>query len=100
MIDSDRYFLACSRYIDLNPVRASIVADPADYPWSSYRSNAGVCPDPLLTRHPLVEGLGRDDAARGAAYRALAFEGIPDETLTTIRRAVQRGTILGSESGL
>ena len=23
-------------YIDLNPVRAGLVEDPADYPWSSY----------------------------------------------------------------
>src|SRR5262249_15402437 len=39
-IDSEVYFLACSRYIELNPVRARMCATPADHPWSSYRANA------------------------------------------------------------
>jgi len=34
------YLLLCQRYIELNPVRAAMVADPADYRWSSYRSGA------------------------------------------------------------
>ncbi len=36
LIEKDRYFLAVSRYIHLNPVRAGIVAEPEDYRWSSY----------------------------------------------------------------
>src|SRR5262247_1018598 len=39
-IDSDAYLLTCQRYIELNPVRARMVADPADYPWSSHAANA------------------------------------------------------------
>ena len=31
----DTYFLVCQRYIELNPVRAQMVSDPADYKWSS-----------------------------------------------------------------
>jgi putative transposase len=31
-IDSDAYFLSCSRYIELNPIRAKMVAHPRDYP--------------------------------------------------------------------
>jgi putative transposase len=37
VVDADSYFLACSRYIELNPVRASMVQAPGDYRWSSYR---------------------------------------------------------------
>ena len=37
-ISADKYLLACSRYVELNPVRAGIVADPGDYRWSSYGS--------------------------------------------------------------
>jgi len=37
-IETDRYLIACSRYVDSKPVRACVVAHPADYPWSSYRS--------------------------------------------------------------
>jgi putative transposase len=40
IVDADGYLLACQRYIELNPVRAGIVPDPAAYPHSSYRANA------------------------------------------------------------
>jgi putative transposase len=50
LVDSEGYFLACNRYIELNPVRAWIAAEPADHPWSSYRANAGGVFDPLLRR--------------------------------------------------
>ena len=41
-ISTDEYFLACCRYIELNPLRADIVANPADYLWSSYGAKIGV----------------------------------------------------------
>ncbi len=36
-IETDAYLLQCCRYVELNPVKAGMVADPEDYPWSSYR---------------------------------------------------------------
>ena len=36
LIEKDRYFLAVSRYVHLNPVRAAVVEMPEDYEWSSY----------------------------------------------------------------
>ena len=39
-IQDEAYLLTCYRYIELNPVRAAMVDDPADYPWSNYRANA------------------------------------------------------------
>ena len=36
LIDSERYLLACMRYIEMNPVRANMVQHPGDYKWSSY----------------------------------------------------------------
>ncbi len=41
VVDKDSYFLELSRYIHLNPVRAGIVQDPAEYRWSSYRGYLG-----------------------------------------------------------
>jgi hypothetical protein len=38
-IDSEAYFLACCRYIELNPVRARMVGHPREYRWSSYRAH-------------------------------------------------------------
>ncbi len=39
LVDKDRYLLTCMRYIELNPVRANMIAHPGEYKWSSYRSN-------------------------------------------------------------
>ena len=49
LIDSDAYLLTCMRYIELNPVRAGMVADPSEYPWSSYPFNALGQPNDLVT---------------------------------------------------
>ena len=40
VIDSERYLLTCYRYIEMNPVRADMVAEPEHYPWPSYHVNA------------------------------------------------------------
>jgi putative transposase len=66
-----RYLLSCMRYIELNPVRAELVIDPGDYPWSSYRANALGKEDGLVSPHAHYYALGRTAAARRAAYRAM-----------------------------
>lgn len=68
-VHARRYLLACMRYIELNPVRAGLVRDPADYRWSSHRANALGEADALLTPHALYLALGRGRAERCAAYR-------------------------------
>jgi hypothetical protein len=42
----------------LNPVRAGIVAGPADYPWSSHRAHAERADDPVVRDHALFAALG------------------------------------------
>ncbi len=97
LIEGDRYLLACQRYIELNPVRAGLVADPGAYPWSSYRANALGVPDPLLMPHPLYDGLAETDEARRAAYLDLFAEAIAQDVLTEIRTATNGGFALGGE---
>jgi putative transposase len=41
LVQTANYLLACCRYIELNPVRACMVADAVDYPWSSYNARVG-----------------------------------------------------------
>jgi putative transposase len=36
IVEDGDYFLQCSRYIHLNPVKANICSRPEEYPWSSY----------------------------------------------------------------
>ncbi len=49
LIDVDEYFLTLLRYIHLNPVKARIVSNPADFPWSSHRAYLGEETLPWLT---------------------------------------------------
>jgi putative transposase len=97
LVEAERYFLTCQRYIELNPVRAGMVAHPGQHAWSSYRSHAEGVADAVVTPHELVERLGGDPARRSTAYRALFETDIDLETLTAIRDAVQHGLPLGSE---
>ena len=69
LTQEETYLLACQRYIELNPVRADMVAHPAEYRWSSYRANAQGEADALLKSHPLYDALGTGAASRQAAYR-------------------------------
>lgn len=96
LVDSERYLLACYRYIELNPVRAGMVSSPGEYQWSSYRCNAEGFGDPLIRQHEVFIRLDRDDAARREAYRGLVAEGIGDEELANIRLYGQRQRALGS----
>jgi putative transposase len=97
VIDSERYLLACYRYIELNPVRAGMVEDPADYLWSSYSANAYGRMDSLVTPHSVYEALGNDPAATRGAYRALCAEEIAEKTLRDLRAATRTGRRLSIE---
>lgn len=72
-----RYLLSCMRYIELNPVRARVVASPGQYPWSSFRANALGQDNPLLTPHAHYCALGRGAESRQAAYLALFQDQAP-----------------------
>lgn len=85
LVHSERYLLCCYRYIELNPVRAGLARDPADYPWSSFRCNALGEPDTLITLHPFFAELGETPEQRQERYRAFVAEGVPDHELAAIR---------------
>ena len=95
LIDADSYLLACHRYIELNPVRASMVAAPGDHPWSSYRANALGMADAIIQPHPLYLALADTDQARRAAYRRLFEDRLSDEALGSLRESANGGFVLG-----
>lgn len=96
LVDSDNYLLACSRYIELNPVRAAMVATPHEYQWSSYAANAHGEPQPLHTPHAVYEALGNDARQRQRAYQELFSESLTQESAAAIRDALNRNHVLGS----
>ena len=67
LVDRDAYLLEVCRYVDLNPVRAAMVADPAQWPWSSYRAHTGLTAAPPWLDTPAVHGylLGYDAVSDG-----------------------------------
>ena len=89
------YFFTCSRYIELNPVRAGMVVDPGEYRWSSFRRNALGVSDALVTSHHVYERLDATEGKRCAAYTALFASHLEPETLDAIRKATWNGDPLG-----
>ncbi len=97
LIESETYLLACSRYIELNPVRAEMVRHPRDYRWSSYHYHAEGKSVPLLSPHKLYQRLGSTAAERQQAYRTLFRHHLSGETLDAIREATNKAWVLGSD---
>jgi putative transposase len=95
VVETDRYLLACMRYIEMNPVRAGLAGEPARYRWSSHAHNVGVKADPLLSEHAAYWALGNTPFERQLAYRGL-FEAEQDaDEVASIRHATQHGWALG-----
>jgi putative transposase len=95
LIQAERYLLACMVYLDLNPVRAGMVADPAEYPWSSYHHYVGRRNDRLETPHPLYWELGNTPFAREQAYEELVHAGITPSQQQALTDSALRGWALG-----
>ena len=95
LVEADRYLLACMAYIDLNPVRAGMVARPQDYPWSSHGHHIGLRTDPLITPHPLYWQLGNTPFARERAYAEMVGAGLNPDQMTALTRAAHSGWALG-----
>ena len=95
-VHAESYLLACQRYIELNPVRAAMVEDPAHYRWTSYRANGLGQPDARLTPHELYQALGRGDKERQANYRRLFRAQLDWAAIDDIRLALNQSQPLGN----
>ena len=97
LIDSESYLLTCMRYIEMNPLRAGMVNDPADYPWSSYQCNALGQLSDLVVPHSEYLGLGVTNEARQFNYKALFKYQLSENSITAIREATNKAWVLGSD---
>jgi len=84
----EQYLLAAARYIELNPVRAKLTADPQKYPWSSADAHIKGCDDALVVVKPLLRIV--DD------WRKFLTGGISDEEYKTLRTHERTGRPLGN----
>ncbi len=97
-IDTETYLLACCRYVELNPVRAGMVGDPSEYPWSSYQRHAGKSSQPpWVDIDPCYEGLGATEAQRALKYQDFVTGVIPPGEWDLLREAIQRGQLTGGQ---
>jgi putative transposase len=97
VVQTQSYFLATQRYIELNPVRAGLVKQPERYAWSSHGANAYGTPCPFIRPHAEYLALGSRPDRRRAAYRDLFREPLDDQLLDRIRLALRTNLPLGSD---
>ena len=95
LVGYDLHVLAACRYIDLNPVRAGLVACVSEYRWSSFQALAGLRVDPLVTPHAALDQLGNPP---GAAYARWCAEGDRDADVRGLREATAGELVFGSDS--
>jgi len=86
-MDED-HLLACARYVELNPVRAGLVARAQDWPWSSARAHLDGRDDSLVSARPLLD--------RVSDWPDLLASGLSDDEHAALRRGERTGRPLGS----
>jgi len=75
-LDTADVIARVARYIDLNPVRAGLCEEPADWRWSSYRATVGLAhPHPFHRPHDLLEIFDPSPNKARNEYRAFVHEG-------------------------
>ncbi len=67
-IHNDAYLLTCGRYVEKNPARAGLVANPGEYSWSSYRYYAYGERNLLIDENPLFNNFGTSALERQRRY--------------------------------
>lgn len=97
VLEAAQYLLPCMVYLDLNPVRAGLVAAPADYAWSSHAHATGVRADRVLRPHALYWALGNTPFAREAAYAVLVQAGVEARDQRALTASTLSGWALGSD---
>lgn len=96
-VQAEHYLLLCQRYIELNPVRAGMVRDPAAYRWSSYRAHALGIEDQLVTPHALYNAIAETAQERQQSYRALFRNELGERLMSEIRLTLQQNQPLGNQ---
>ena len=96
LVQRDAYLLELSRYVVLNPVRARMVRDAGDWPWSSFRATAGMIPAPdWLKTDWILAAFAESLQDAPSAYRGFVAEG---DKQASPWEALKNQIFLGSEA--
>lgn len=96
LVDKDDYLLELTRYVVLNPVRAGMVEQPGDWPWSSYRAMLGEAAVPnWLAANALLAHFGSRRSEARRRYRRFVTEGLD---MGSIWSGLRQQMYLGNET--
>jgi putative transposase len=98
VVQDDAHLLIVLRYIEANPLRAGMVSDPNDYPWSSYPAHGLGDPNPLLSSFPEWDALGRTPRERQARWRRKLMAAQDPNQIRAVRETLRTGRPFGDGS--
>jgi putative transposase len=96
VIQDDDHLLTVLRYIEANPLRAGIVEQAGDYPWSSFACHGQGRSDPLLDAVVPYEALAAYRAVRQRRWSAYVHAAPEEAELAAIRRSSATGLPYGA----
>jgi putative transposase len=76
LCDKDAYLLQLVRYIHLNPIRCSLVGDPAQYRWVSHNGYLGRIRDDLINTDFVLRQFGRTKSVARKRYADFIEDGL------------------------
>ncbi len=107
IVETEPYLWALCRYIEMNPVKAGLVLNPADFRWSSCRAHVDGRDDALLSsqgwlddkdRRSYKQFLKREDAAMDDRIRRTTSTGRPladEEFIEKLEASLSRKLLPG-----
>ena len=99
LVDADSYFLELSRYVHLNPVRANMVSNPEDYPYSSYSTYISNKKDNLVHTDLILGMLSKKRGVAIKTYRSFVLSAIDKNDGDPLKNLYGR-SILGGRISL
>jgi putative transposase len=98
LVQYEKYFALCMRYIELNPVKANLVKTPDQYPWSSYRFHAALERNSILDYDFWYLSLGDTFEERREQYTKFVNSETDDQDTNFIRERTNRNSVIGSDA--
>lgn len=93
IIDTEAYFRELIRYIHLNPVRARLVTDPAEYPWSGHCGYLGLQDVPWLARDEGLAHFGWSEKRAVQEYDSFVKRGISPAEWAKFQEGAKQGVM-------
>ena len=97
LVDADSYLLELVRYIHLNPVRAKLVADPADHAWSGHLTYLGKAHKEWLTTDWVLSQFALSTGTARKQYENFVRAGLREGHREEFHRERLEGAILGED---